>query len=198
MHITRNRNHSQKRKYFDYYIAIKNLFCQLKNIKNCLEKTAPIIEKVFEIPLSEFEKFSIYECEKEDFFKILIKDNFIWYEINKNRKTKLNCIIEELVKDINNKTNLMSEKINFFKELYERNKINLDEILKISKICSSEETLFPEDAKPKIEMICEIKENINNSNNNIDQKTIDLFTFDEEIDNYGYSLIDENSIGSIK
>jgi len=197
LHITRNRNHSQKRKYFDYYIAIKNLFCQLKNIKNCLEKTAPIIEKVFEIPLSEFEKFSIYECEKEDFFNILIKDNFIWYEINKNRKTKLNCIIEELVKDINNKTNLMSEKINFFKELYERNKINLDEILKISKIGSSEETLFPEDAKPKIEMKCEIKENINNSNNNIDQKTIDLFPFDEEIDNYEYSLIDENSIGSI-
>ena len=197
LHITRNRNHSQKRKYFDYYIAIKNLFCQLKNIKNCLEKTAPNIEKVFEIPLSEFEKFSIYECEKEDFFNILIKDNFIWYEINKNRKTKLNCIIEELVKDINNKTNLMSQKINFFKELYERNKINLDEILKISKIGSSEETLFPEDAKPKIEMKCEIKENINNSNNNIDQKTIDLFTFDEEIDNYGYSLIDENSMGSI-
>ncbi len=197
LHITRNRNHSQKRKYFDYYIAIKNLFCELKNIKSCLERTAPIIEKVFEIPLSEFEKFSIYECEKEDFFNILIKDTFIWYEINKNRKTKLNCIIEELVKDINNKTNLMSEKINFFKEIYEKNKINLDVILKISNIGSSEETRFPEDAKPKIEMKYEMKETINNSNSNIDGKTIDLFPFDEEIDDYDYSVFDENSIGSI-
>ena len=199
LHITRNRNHSQKRKYFDYYIAIKNLFCELKNIKSCLARAAPIIEKVFEIPLSEFEKFSIYECEKEDFFNILIKDTFIWYEINKNRKTKLNCIIEELVKDMNNKTNLMSEKINFFKKIYERNKRNLDEALKISKIGSNEETRFPEDAKPKIEMKSEIKENINNSINNIniDEKTIDLFSFDEEIDDYDYSLFDENSIGSI-
>jgi len=90
LHITRNRNHSHKRKYFDYYIAIKNLFCELKNIKSCLERTPPIIERIFEIPLSEFEKFYIYECEKEDFFNILIKDTFIWYEI------------EELVKDINN------------------------------------------------------------------------------------------------
>ena len=197
LHITRNRHHSGKRKYFDYYIAIKNLFCELKNIKSCLERTAPVIEKVFEIPLSEFDKFSIYECEKEDFFNILIKDTFIWYEINKNRKTKLNCIIKEIVRDINNKTNLMSEKINFFKQIYERNKINLEEILKISKISSSVETRFPEDAKPKIEMNCEIKENISNNNINIDEKTIDLFPFDEEIDDYDYSLIDENSIGCI-
>ena len=91
----------------------------------------------------------------------------------------------------------MSQKINFFKEIYEKNKINLDEILKISKIGSSEETLFPEESKPKIEMKCEIKENIINSNINIDEKTIDLFPFDEEIHDYDNSLIDENSIGSI-
>ena len=91
----------------------------------------------------------------------------------------------------------MSEKINFLKEIYERNKKNLDEILKISKIGSNEETQFPEDAKPKIEMKYEIKENINNNNSNIDEKPIDLFPFDEEIDDYDYSLIDENNIGSI-
>ena len=195
LHLIRNRNHSQKKIYFDYYIAIKNLFCELKNIKSCLERTAPIIEQVFEIPLSEFEKFSIYECEKEDFFNILIKDNFIWYEINKNKKTKLNYIIEEIVKDIDTKTNLMSEKINYFKQIYERNKINLDEILKISKTSSNVETRFPEDAKPKIEMKCEIKDYTNNIS--IDEKSIDLFPFEEEIDDFDYSLIDEQSIGSI-
>ena len=195
LHLIRNRNHSEKRKFFDYYTAVTNLFCEIKNIKNCLERTAPIIEKVFEIPLSEFEKFSIYECEKEDFFNILIKDNFIWYEINKIRKTKLNFIIEEIVRDIDINANLMSEKINYFKQIYERNKLNLDKILKISKIGSNVETQFPEDAKPKIEMKYEIKDYFNNIN--IDEKSIDLFPFDEEIDDYDYSLIDEQSIGSI-
>ena len=195
LHLTKNRDHSQKKNNFDYYIAVRNLFCELKNIKSCLERAAPIIEKAFEIPLSEFEKFSIYECEKEDFYNILIKDNFIWHEINKNKKTKLNCIIEEIVRDINSKSNLMSEKISYFKQIYEKNKINLDEILKISKIGSCEETQFPEDAKPKIEMKYEIKEYMNNIN--IDEKSIDLFPFDEEIDDYDYSTIDEQSIGSI-
>ena len=195
LHSTKNRNHSGKKRYFDYYMAVKNLFCELKNIKSCLERTAPIIEKVFEIPLSEFEKFSIYECEKEDFFNILIKDNFIWHEINKNKKTKLKSIIEEIFRDINNKSNLMSEKISYFKQIYERYKLNFDDFKKLSKMCSNIETRFPEDAKPKIEMKYEIKEYINNIN--IDEKSVDLFPFDEEIDDYDYSLIDEQSIDNI-
>ena len=40
-------NHSfskTKKMLFNYYLTIKNLFCELKNIKNCLRRTAPIIK----------------------------------------------------------------------------------------------------------------------------------------------------------
>ena len=52
INFTLNRqivNHSipKMKKKFDYYITIRNLFYELKNIRNCLEKTAPIIEKIF-------------------------------------------------------------------------------------------------------------------------------------------------------
>ena len=99
------------KKIFDYYTTVKNLFCELKNIKNCLEKTAPIIERIFEIPLSEFEKFSIYECEKEDYLKILIRDSFIWNEIVKNKNTHLYDIIEEITEDENINLNKMTNKL---------------------------------------------------------------------------------------
>ena len=41
-----------KFKKFNYFLVVKNLFCELKNIRNCLRRTAPIIEKIFEEPLS--------------------------------------------------------------------------------------------------------------------------------------------------
>ena len=118
------------KKKFDYYITIRNLFYELKNIRNCLEKTAPIIEKIFEIPLSEFEKFSLYECEREDYLKILIHDSFIWNEIVQNRHNKLKDLIDEITKDENKNLNGMTTKIEYFKKLQEIQKINIDEILK--------------------------------------------------------------------
>ena len=47
-------NHSfskTKKLLFNYFLTVKNLFCELKNIRNCLRRTAPIIEKIFELPL---------------------------------------------------------------------------------------------------------------------------------------------------
>ena len=140
------------KKNIDYYYTIKNLFCELKNIKNCLEKSAPIIEKIFEVPLSEFDKFSIYECEKEDYLKILIHDSFIWNEIIKNKKTSFERIIKEITEDNNKSLTLMTAKIEEFKKLYEYSIINIDEMLKISKAGSSADTRFPEDSKPMAEI----------------------------------------------
>ena len=145
----RNKSFPKMRKNFDYFTTVKNLFNELKNIKNCLKKTAYIIEDIFKIPLSEFEKFSIYECEKEDYLAILIHDSFIWNEIVKNRNTKLNNIIKEITEDDNKNLHLMTNKIEYFKNLHEYKKINIDEMLKISKIGSSIDKRFPEDAKMK-------------------------------------------------
>ena len=144
-------NHSfskTKKMLFNYYLTIKNLFCELKNIKNCLRRTAPIIEKIFEVPLSKYQKFSIWECEKEDYLKILIHDDFIWNQISKSKNSYLNEIISEITEDHNMNLTEMTERIEYFKLIEEYKKLNIDEMLKLSQVCSSMDTRFPEDAKP--------------------------------------------------
>ena len=144
-------NHSfskTKKMLFNYYLTIKNLFCELKNIKNCLRRTAPIIEKIFEVPLSKYQKFSIWECEKEDYLKILIHDDFIWNQISKSKNSYLNEIISEITEDHNMNLTEMTERKEYFKLIEEYKKLNIDEMLKLSQVCSSMDTRFPEDAKP--------------------------------------------------
>ena len=144
-------NHSfskTKKMLFNYYLTIKNLFCELKNIKNCLRRTAPIIEKIFEVPLSKYQKFSIWECEKEDYLKILIHDDFIWNQISKSKNSYLNEIISEITEDHNINLTEMTERIEYFKLIEEYKKLNIDEMLKLSQVGSSMDTRFPEDAKP--------------------------------------------------
>ena len=144
-------NHSfskTKKMIFNYYLTVKNLFCELKNIKNCLRRTAPIIEKIFEAPLSKYEKFSIWECEKEDYLKILIHDNFIRNQISKSKNSYLNEIISEITEDDNMNLTEMTDRIDYFKLIEEYKKKNIDDMLKLSKVGSSIDTRFPEDAKP--------------------------------------------------
>ena len=179
----------KRKKIFDYFATVKNLFYELKNIKNCLEKTAPLIEKIFENPLSEFDKFSIYECEKEDYLKILIHDKFIWNEIIKNRNTKLSDLIQEITKDEHMNLTLMTNKIEYFKKLKEYRSINIDELLKIKKVGSSIDSRFPEDARPIAEIKYRIKEYYDNITAEI--SNINYFPSNEEIDIDEYSNIEE-------
>ena len=129
------------------YSPLLGLFSELNNIKNCLKKSAPIIEKIFEIPLSKFKKFSIEECEKEDYFSILIKDKFIWSEICKNKDPRLAKLINEIIEDNYPKRKIMTEKINLFYNIY-KSKINFEENLKIAEIGSSVDEKYPEEAEP--------------------------------------------------
>ena len=137
-----------KIKQFKYYLVVKNLICELKNIRNCLKITAPLIEKIFEEPLSKYDKFSIWECEKEDYLKILIHDSFIWNQISKSKNSYLSDIIEEITEDDNNNLIAMTYRLNYFKHIEEYKKNNLDDILKILEAGSSIDTRFPEDAQP--------------------------------------------------
>ena len=200
-----HKSYPKKKRIFDYYITIKNLFCELRNIKNCLEKTAPLIEKIFEIPLSEFEKFSIYECEKEDYLNILIHDNFIWKEIIKNRNTQLSSIIKEITEDDNKNLTLMTNKIEYFKQFQEYKKLKIDEMLKIAEIGSSKDNRFPEDARPipepeyyqsnedaDIDEYLNIEEEQNIQNNENINNINNVFIFNKIKENY------INNINTIK
>jgi hypothetical protein len=129
------------------YSPLLGLFSELNNIKNCLKKSAPIIEMIFEIPLSKFKKFSIEECEKEDYYSILIKDRFIWSEICKNKDPRLAKLINEIIEDNYPSRKIMTEKINLFYNIYKL-KRNFEENLKIAEIGSSVDEKYPEEAEP--------------------------------------------------
>ena len=178
-------NHSfsrAKKLIFNYYLTVKNLFFELKNIKNCLRRTAPIIEKIFEEALSKFPKFSIWECEKEDYLKILIHDNFIWDQIYKSRKSYLEELIGEITESDNMNLTEMTEKIEYFKLIEERKKINIDEMLKLSEIGSSLDTRFPEDATIRDDFYQSIIADDIDIKNSYEEADIDDFTPSEERD----------------
>ena len=108
------------------------------------------IETIFKVPLSDFEKFSILECEYEDYFNILIHDTFIWKELLKNKGTKLKNFIQEILENDNNDLFTMTNKIEFFTNYQIQQ-------LKIAEIGQSQDERFPEDAKPITEIKCEFK-----------------------------------------
>jgi hypothetical protein len=111
-----------------------------------LINAAPIIEEVFEFPLSEFEKFSILECEVEEYLRIIIHDDFIWDQINIFKNTEYDKIIQEITEgnDINIKT--MTNKMEYFSQ-------------EIIDICSGLDERYPEDAKPIIETDIRLRRN---------------------------------------
>ena len=113
-----------------------------------MRRTAPIIEKIFEVPLSKYQKFSIWECEREDYLKILIHDDFIWNHICKSRQSIIGEVIFEITEDNNKNLTEMSERIDYFKLIEDYKKINIDDMLRIPDLGSSLETRFPEEGKP--------------------------------------------------
>ena len=186
-----NFSYCKTKKRFNYYSTIKNLFCELKNIKNCLRRTAPIIEKIFETPLSKYQKFSIWECEKEDYLKILIHDEFIWNHICKSRHSNLRDIISEITEDNSMKLTEMSERIDYFKLIEEYKKINIDDMLRIPELGSSIETRFPEDAKSINHSIISEDKDLLNSNEDAD---IEEYTNSEEHNNDNIHDINQMAI----
>ena len=154
--------------------------------------SAPFIEKIFELPLASFEKFSIFECAKEEFFKTIIHDKFIWNQLAKHKHTKLGNLIEEMIEgdDPNNKA--MTNKIEYFKNYY------LD-LVRIAEIGSSIDERCPEDAKP-VGIQYKLKEYYENEgDNNI---CYNKFETDGEepyidIDDKNYKDKENNNYGSI-
>ena len=176
--------------YLDYYMVIKTLFNKLKDIKNCLKKAAPIIEKIFELPLSYFDKFSILDCENEDFLNILIHDNLIWHQILQNRGTVLNHIIQELLEDKKKNLNTMSEKIEIFRKMVANSKIG----------CSLDER-FPEDAKMVTEVRYRLKGSYDDIYNllNDDENNIYFHAREEEEEGEEIDIdIEEQNIKEVK
>ena len=132
----------KKVRNFDYISVMKNLFNKLLGIKNCLKRAVPIIEKIFEYPLTDFEDCSVQECTMENFLRIIIHDNFIWNEIIKNRLGELKILVQQLLEDfdkdcfyINNNDN----NIDYFNKFTKKT-------LKVQNAQSSFDTRTPDDA----------------------------------------------------
>jgi len=133
-------------KYNNCNPGIRTLFVELYNIKQCLTKSAPIIEKIFETPLSTMDKFSIEQCQKEEYLNILIHDGSIYNEIKKNKDPKLNNILHEITEGNNSITKIMTEKIKKLNGIH-KSKKNFEKLLKISETGSSIDEKYPEECE---------------------------------------------------
>ena len=128
-------------------IEVKKFFAELFQIKKCLYNSAPVIEKLFKPALCEFDKFSILECEKEDFFRILVMDSFVWNEIYNIKDSNWeNFIFKHINNDFSSMNKTMTEKIEYFEQIDLFRK-NFDNFLKIPEISPSITERFPEDAE---------------------------------------------------
>ena len=181
-------------KYNKYNTKIKKIFSELFNIKKCLRRAAPIINKIFELPLSKFEKFSIDQCQKEEFLNIIIRDKFISNEINRNRNPKLNILLHPIIEGNYLNTKLMTEKLAIFNQIYISKK-KYERMLKIAEIGSSVDEKNPED--------CEIlgestfNNNITNLNNFINSEDFNnnyFLSAEGDLDNLDFDIIEESNI----
>ena len=189
-------------KYNKYNTKIKKIFSELFNIKKCLRKSAPIINKIFELPLSKFEKFSIDQCQKEEFLNILIRDKFIFNEINRNRNPKLNILLSPIIEGNYLNTKLMTEKLAIFNQIY-LSKKKYENLLKIAEIGSSIDEKNPEDCEILGETI--YNNNINNLNNFINSEDFNnnyFLSAEGDLDSLDFDIIEdsnikENNLGNI-
>ncbi len=172
----------------NYYYVVKNLFNKLKGIKNCLKKASPIIEKIFEYPLSDFENFSIIECAKEEYLKILIHDNYIWSEIVKNKNTIFNDVIQEILEGLEGDSfhvNVIENKIEYFSNFKKKS-------LKISKIQPSVDIRRPEEAQPMIDIKLKFRTDLKNFYD--DDKISDDEDSELDIENSKHNFVNINMI----
>ena len=202
--FTQNRNSFKLgnskiyRSYYKYksnYNYLNNLFSELYNIKIILKKSAPIIEKVFETPLSSFEKLSIEECEKKEYLKKIINNKFIWNEIISNREAKFNKLINEIIEGNDLNSNIMTDKNKFFDKIIQNSKKDFDRVLKIAEIGSSIDEKYPEEAEPIDELKFSNFNNFINGEDNKSNSNSNYFLSTEgEVDNIDFDIIDTQNI----
>ena len=174
-------------KYKNPNTIMKSLFAELYNIKKCLRKSAPIINKIFEYPLSKYEKFSIDQCQKEEYLNILIRDKFIANEINKNIDPKLIILLNEISEGNYLNSKLMTEKLNYFNIKLNQRK-EYAKYLTIAEIGSSIDEKCPED--------CELLgvTSINNIYNFINEEDINNNYFLSAEGDLDFDIIEDDNI----
>ena len=191
--VENNDNNENYTKTEEEDSVLKTLFIELYNIKKCLKKSSPIIDKIFEIPLSKFETFSIEQCQLEEYFNILIKDKFISSEINKNKDPKLHNLLNELNEDNYSDTKLMTKKLDLF-NIMNKSRKRYEKLLTISEIGSSVDEKYPEDCEP----IGEIRYNNINNFINADDINSNYFLADDGDDyNLDFDIIKDSNFGDI-
>ena len=191
--VENNDNNENYTKTEEEDSVLKTLFIELYNIKKCLKKSSPIIDKIFEIPLSKFETFSIEQCQLEEYFNILIKDKFISSEINKNKDPKLHNLLNELNEDNYSDTKLMTKKLDLF-NIMNKSRKRYEKLLTISEIGSSIDEKYPEDCEP----IGEIRYNNINNFINADDINSNYFLADEgDGYNLDFDVIKDSNFGDI-
>ena len=173
-------------KYKNPNSIMKSLFAELYNIKKCLRKSSPIINKIFEYPLSQYERFSIDKCQKEEFLNILIRDKFISNEMNKNFDPKIILLLNEISEGNYLNRKLMTEKMNFFNTILNQKK-DYTKYLTIAQIGSSIDEKYPEDCEPLGETT------FNNVYNFFNEEDFNNNYFLSAEGDYGFDIMEEDN-----
>ena len=195
----------------------KNQKCELKkylskllNFKKFLFKLAPLLENVFEEALSSYEKFSILDCVKEDYYRYLIMNSYFFDEKFHIQDVQINISLAQIKDGLSSKEKTMTKKLTFFEDMHKFHQ-SYDKYLKIGEIGSSIDEKYPEDAQivceiiPGEEKIFENEEDKINHNYFLESGFDDDFsknapsltknsTFSDEINNSNIVIIEDKNI----
>ena len=95
--------------------TIRTIFCELRNIKRSLNKSAKDIEIIFKEQKDKFTYYSIELCQREEYLNTLVNDKFIQMLISENREEEFENLIYEIEEDRDNKVYQMADFLNYLK-----------------------------------------------------------------------------------
>lgn len=96
--------------------ATKLIVFELRNIKRTLIRSSRDIEEIFITPKKTFNRFSIEQCQREEFVNTLVKNHFIQFLIRSNKDAELISDINEIEEDKNKNLSQMSDFLYFLNQ----------------------------------------------------------------------------------
>ena len=113
-HITYLNSYPQTKEHL-VKSTIRTIFCELRNIKRSLNKSAKDIEIIFKEQKDKFTYYSIELCQREEYLNTLVNDKFIQMLISENREEEFENLIYEIEEDRDNTVYHITDFLNYLK-----------------------------------------------------------------------------------
>lgn len=107
---------SEKKNIEELRKATRTIFFELRNIKRTLIRSSKDIEDIFISPKKTFNRFSIEQCQREEFVNTLVNDHFVQYLIRSTKDAEFTAAINEIEEDKDNNLSQMSDFLYFLNQ----------------------------------------------------------------------------------